>query len=114
MKRRSFINISALSSISLMLPMYGCMGENKMHGNLNLDDMSAFQKQSFNLLKIWCDALLQTQVNDASSPTTHGAFYCKACEVVHGRCNEAIYPLLFLADATGDQKYLDAAIKLMG
>jgi len=93
--------------------MYSCLGSSLKNGRLTVDDMTAFQKQSFNLLKTWCDALLQTQVNDASSPTTHGAFFCKACNVVHGRCNEAVYPLLFLADATGDQKYLDAAIKLM-
>lgn len=111
MERRSFINISTLGGISLMLPYYSCMGENK-HSNMDLNDMSAFQQKSFKLLKTWCDALLRDQVDDVSKPTIHGALYCNACQVVHGRCNEAIYPLMFLADATGDKKYLDAAIKL--
>lgn len=42
----------------------------------------------------------------------HGALSCPSCDFIHGRCWEALYPLMRVAKTTGDKKYLDAAIKL--
>ncbi|UMB54123.1 hypothetical protein MKD41_01275 [Lutibacter sp. A64] len=112
MKRRSFVHLSAIGSLGLMLP-YGCILDSSKHKVMNSKDMTAFQKQSFNLLKTWCDAMIRAQVNNPSNPVLDGTLYCHACDTVHGRANDAIYPLMYMADATGDQKYLDAAIKLM-
>lgn len=111
MKRRSFINISALGGVGLMLPIYACI--DAKHKKVVIEEMTAFQKQSFNLLKTWCDAMIRNQVNNPTNSITDGSLYCHACEVVHGRCNDAIYPFMYMADVTGNQKYLDAAIKLM-
>ncbi|MDR2931999.1 MAG: hypothetical protein LBV27_02725 [Oscillospiraceae bacterium] len=63
----------------------------------------------FDLLKTWCDALLEHQITELKQPELHGALLCPACGHIHGRCADAIYPLLYLADATGDARYLDAA-----
>ena len=64
--------------------------------------------ESLSLLKQWCDALLACRV-ELPHPRLHGALLCPACQVVHGRCGELVYPLLCLADHTGEPKYLDAA-----
>lgn len=113
MKRRSFINISALGAVAAMLPIYACEANSSSHGKISLEDLTDFQKQSFNLLKTWCDAMIRDQVNDENDPITNGTLYCYACESVHGRANDAVYPFMYMADATGEKKYLEAAIKLM-
>ncbi len=56
------------------------------------------------LLTDWCGALIRLQRAD-------GGILCPACGRVHGRCHEAVYPFLYLADATGDETYLTAAKK---
>ena len=71
-------------------------------------------KEYFDLLKTWTDTLLTYQLSDAAHPSLDGALLCPACGVIHGRCHDAIYPLLYLADATGEEKYLSAARKLYG
>jgi len=58
------------------------------------------------LLKTWCDGLLAHQV------ASHGGLACPACEIIHGRSFDALYPLLHVAHATGEAKYLDAAIRV--
>jgi hypothetical protein len=64
------------------------------------------------LLKTWCDGLLAQQINDTPDLKLLGAFRCPACGVLHGRCADALYPMMRMAHTTGDSKYLDAAIKL--
>ncbi|PQJ72694.1 glycoside hydrolase family protein [Polaribacter butkevichii] len=111
MKRRSFIQLSTWGSLGLMLPIYSC--NKNGFKKLDLKSMTEFEKQSFNLLKTWCDAMIRDQVNNPNDSVTDGALYCYACNVVHGRCNDAVYPFMYMADVTGEQKYLDAALKLM-
>ncbi len=62
------------------------------------------------LLQSWCDGLLKHQVVDIADPALHGAFLCPSCAMIHGRCGDAVYPLLRVAHTTGDSKYLHAAI----
>jgi hypothetical protein len=64
------------------------------------------------LLTTWCDGLLALQVNTPMNPDRHGGLACPACEVIHGRSFDAIYPLLHVAHATGEAKYLEAAIRV--
>ena len=64
------------------------------------------------LLCEWCDALVALQIDAPGEPETDGGIRCPACGRVHGRCHEAVYPLLHLADATGEAKYLTAARRL--
>lgn len=64
------------------------------------------------LLKDWCDQLLQLQITEKSRTELYGGILCPACARVHGRCGDAIYPMMFLAGHTGEQKYLDGAKRL--
>lgn len=66
----------------------------------------------YRLLKEWLDALLDCTVNDPAHPSADGAVLCPACMHIHGRCHEAVYPLLAMADYSGETKYLEAARKL--
>ncbi|ANW95874.1 hypothetical protein AXE80_06090 [Wenyingzhuangia fucanilytica] len=110
MKRRSFVQLSAFGTMGLMLPIYACKGSQQGH---TVVEFSKFQEASFNLLKTWCDAMIRDQVNNPNDPVLDGSLYCDACDKVHGRCTDSVYPFLYMADKTGEQKYLDAAIKVM-
>lgn len=66
----------------------------------------------FELLKTWCDSLLACQITGTGRPTLDGALLCPACQTVHGRCGELVYPLLTLARHTGEQRYHTAALRL--
>jgi hypothetical protein len=61
-------------------------------------------------LKTWCDGLLSRQVTEMHAPAFYGALLCPACAFIHGRCGDAVYPLLRMAHTTGATKYLRAAM----
>ena len=63
----------------------------------------------FELLRDWCDALIGMQFKDSAIPGLNGAIYCRACHVIHGRCPDAVYPLVYMYKETRDEKYLNAA-----
>jgi hypothetical protein len=63
-------------------------------------------------LHSWCDGLMSHQLTAMKDPAFHGALLCPACVLIHGRCADAIYPLMRVAHSTGDSKYLRAAIIL--
>jgi hypothetical protein len=62
------------------------------------------------LLATWCDGLIAHQVSAIQDPALHGALLCPACGIIHGRCGDAVYPLLRMARTTGDAKYVRAAV----
>ena len=66
----------------------------------------------FSLLGEWCDALIRLQLDMPKQPEFDGGILCPACKMIHGRCGDAIYPMMYMADRTGDKKYLASAIKL--
>ncbi|SNR71440.1 hypothetical protein SAMN06265371_109136 [Lutibacter agarilyticus] len=111
MERRSFVHLSAIGSLGLILPVYACAEAN--HKNQKSVGMTDFEASSLSLLTTWCDAMIREQINDPADAVSNGALYCEACGVIHGRCQESVYPFLYMADKTGEQKYLDAAIKVM-
>ena len=63
------------------------------------------------LLVEWCDALVRAQITDESDEA-FGGFRCESCSFPHGRADNAIYPLVFAFDLTGDKRYLAAAERL--
>ncbi len=71
---------------------------------------SQFDTLTKNLLVDWCDGMIAHQIDDPDNPALHGGLACPACPRIHGRCSDALYPFLHLANVTGDQKYLTAAI----
>ena len=64
------------------------------------------------LLIEWCDALLRAQITDESDPY-YGGFRCDADDYIHGRADNAIYPLVFAYTLTKEEKYLSGARKLL-
>src|SRR5689334_5949543 len=62
------------------------------------------------LLQTWCDGLIAHQITAFREPALYGGLLCPACTLVHGRCGDAVYPLLRMAHSTGNSKYKDAAI----
>jgi hypothetical protein len=61
------------------------------------------------LLETWCDGLLAHQSINPD-PALRGALLCPACAIIHGRCGDAVYPLLRMAHTSGKAKYLEAAL----
>ena len=70
------------------------------------------EKELFRLLREWGDALVAHQVSLPHDPTLDGGILCPACRMIHGRCIDAVAPLLCLADRTGEDVYLHAARRL--
>ncbi|MBI4977365.1 MAG: hypothetical protein HZC28_07790 [Spirochaetes bacterium] len=66
----------------------------------------------FDLLKTWCDALIRLQIKDITGSGIHGGIMCPVCSRIHGRSADAVYPLMYMAKATGDERYLKAAVDL--
>lgn len=62
------------------------------------------------VLQRWCDGLLAHQLSSIENPALHGGLLCPACGLIHGRCGDAVYPLMRMAHSTGDAKYLRAAV----
>ncbi len=63
-------------------------------------------------LKVWCDGLLARQVTEMRDPAFYGGLLCPACALIHGRCGDAVYPLLRMAHTTGEAKYVRAAMQV--
>lgn len=72
-----------------------------------------FKTKVYNLMKSWCDTLLETQIDLPQQPLLDGALICPACALVHGRCADMILPLVLLYKETDNKKYLTAAQKLI-
>ncbi len=64
------------------------------------------------LLKTWCDGLLKHQVSAIQNPALHGGLLCPACGMIHGRCADAVYPMLHMAHKTGESRYLESALAM--
>jgi len=109
MKRRKFVQLSSAASIALGFPLYGCSSDDKN----KITSLTEYEKQIAALLKEWCDGMIAVQINNPADLGVHGALYCPACDKIHGRCMDAVYPFLYMADSTGEQKYIDAAIDVM-
>ena len=108
MKRKEFLQLSTLGSAGLTLSLgpwfHSCSD------NLTREHSLAFKKLTQDLLKDWCDGMIRVQVIEPGNPKLHGLLKCPACDVVHGRCMDAVYPFFHMAKATGEKKYLDAGI----
>lgn len=64
------------------------------------------------LLELWCNSLLKLQITDMKTDGIYGGIICPLCSRIHGRCSDAIYPFMYMADRYNNDRYLDAAIKL--
>ncbi|WP_066630693.1 hypothetical protein [Labilibacter marinus] len=109
MNRRKFIQNIALGGmvcgISLPGLFQSCTSKEK--------DSDEFLDLVSGLLKEWCDGMVKNQIIKPDNLAEHGALGCPSCGFIHGRCMDAVYPFMYMADTTGDKKYLDAAILVM-
>jgi hypothetical protein len=71
-----------------------------------------FEAEAAALLRDWCDGMLRQQIHDPAQPSRDGALDCPACRRIHGRCGDAILPLLAMAARSGEMRYRDAALAL--
>lgn len=74
--------------------------------------LQSLQADAYQLLSEWTDTLLEYQLHNAN-PALDGGLLCPACARVHGRCGDAVLPLMLMADKSGNPKYLNAAKDLM-
>ncbi|WP_203257179.1 hypothetical protein [Hyunsoonleella ulvae] len=109
MKRRNFLQLSTLAGVGLSLPIAGLFNACENHPEHSLE----FKSLITDLLKDWSDAMLKQQIINPSNLELHGALDCPSCEHIHGRCMDAVYPFLYMADKTGDQKYVEGAKLVM-
>tara|TARA_R110002096_G_C14658710_1_gene727357 strand:- start:8626 stop:10542 length:1917 start_codon:yes stop_codon:yes gene_type:complete len=109
MQRRNFIQLSTLAGVGLSLPLAGLFNSCSNHPEHSLE----FKNLTSGLLKDWCDGMLKVQINNPSNVEEHGALGCPSCSHIHGRCMDAVYPFLYMADATGDGKYIEGAKLVM-
>ena len=100
--RRQLLQLSSASAATFALPSWITAAAQQQHAATNL---------YATLLQTWCDGLLAHQVT-LSDPALHGSLLCPACAIIHGRCADALYPLLRVAHTTGDRKYITAATLL--
>ena len=108
MKRRNFLNTATVGSLGLSLAFNSCFNH-KSKGSIP----SGYTEMMADLLKQWSDGMIAVQIIDPDHPEMHGALGCPSCSFIHGRCMDAVYPFLYMADSTGDKKYSDAAILVM-
>ena len=106
--RRIFLKTTAIAGSGLLLPKSNILA---MGGKANPYAGNILLAESYELLKRWGAGLLATQINQPDT-ARHGALLCPACNAIHGRCADAVFPLLLLADKTGDRRYTAAALKL--
>lgn len=109
MKRRNFIRLSTIAGVGLSLPMSGLLSACSSHPEHSLE----FKNLISGLLKDWSDGMLKVQINNPSNLEAHGALGCPSCSHIHGRCMDAVYPFLYMADKTGDKKYIEGAKLVM-
>ncbi|MWW23166.1 hypothetical protein [Algibacter lectus] len=109
MKRRNFIQLSTFAGIGLSLPISSVFSACSNHSEHSLE----FKNLVSGLLKDWCDGMIKVQINNPSNLEEHGALGCPSCSHIHGRCMDAVYPFLYMADVTADKKYLEAAKLVM-
>ncbi|SFD27318.1 hypothetical protein [Algibacter pectinivorans] len=103
------MQLSALAGIGLSLPMSGLLNACSNHPEHSLE----FKNLISGLLKDWCDGMINVQINNPQNLEEHGALGCPSCSHIHGRCMDAVYPFLYMADVSGDEKYIEAAELVM-
>ncbi len=106
--RREFLKTAGMGSI-LLAAAPALSGQTRPHTFYSND---LLLNHSYELLKKWCDTLIIYQVTDKNQKGIYGGLMCPSCARIHGRCADAVYPLLYLSKSTGDKRYLKSAMLL--
>jgi hypothetical protein len=105
--RREMLRLSAAGMAALQAP--ALFRPAVTHAAPRSSPATAESQLYSTLLKTWCDGLIARQIVAMRDPVFYGGLLCPACALIHGRCGDAVYPLLKMAHSTGDQKYVRAA-----
>ena len=99
--RRTFVKTSIAGSLGLGI------GLNMVRCNtlITSEDKSELHLLAKNLLYDWMEGITVWVEQ-------HPDMMCPACGLVHGRCGDAIYPLLHMARHSGESRYLNTAMQL--
>ena len=100
--KKTVLLLTLFAAILIPANIYACPAETVQ------DDR---QSEMFELLKEWCDALVGHQLSH-SSKNIDGGIICPGCGLMHGRAADMIYPLMYVAEKTGDTHYIEAARKV--
>lgn len=71
--------------------------------------MTGLKQEIYELLKTWCDGLIQYQITEINDSNLKGGILCPACSIIHGRCGNAIPAMLYMAEQEQDEKYIRCA-----
>ncbi|MCG8311362.1 MAG: hypothetical protein MI975_28500 [Cytophagales bacterium] len=107
--RRNFLKAGVIASSGMTMEVNAINRLLEKTGNQFIEN--ELLELSFELLQTWCKGLLHLQIDNNLSGI-HGGIICPACSRIHGRIGDAIYPMMFLADKTNDETYLEAAIAI--
>src|SRR5580658_144850 len=93
---------AAVLGAALALPEWatGSRGNNQaspLHGQSSNGQSMTNPNLYSDLLMTWCDGLTDHQVTSIHDLTLYGGILCPACALIHGRCADAVYPLLWAA-----------------
>ena len=108
MTRKDFIQLSSITGLGISLFTTGLL--TACSPVSNIEPSAKYKTLIYNLLKDWCDGMINTQIMKPSDPKVHGLLDCPACDSIHARVMDSVYPFFYMAKATGEQKYLDAGI----
>ena len=109
MQRRHFIQLSTLAGAGLSVPLAGLFNACTTHADHSVE----YKNLISGLLKDWCDGMIAIQIKDPTNTDVHGALDCPSCSHIHGRCMDAVYPFLYMAEVSGNPKYIEAAKLVM-
>ena len=109
MKRRTFLKNSLLVSSSVFLrpSAVRCLDlgkDSRTHDKIS--------ELAVSLLEQWCQGLYANQTIDPGNTVTDGGIYSPGDQAYLGRCADALYPFLWMARHTNDEKYIVAAKKV--
>ena len=110
--RRELLRLSAGAGAlgaSLLLPQ-SLSGDDSKKSKSSREQPNATANLYAQLLQTWCDGLIARQLTTTREPAVYGGMLCPACTLIHGRCGDAVYPLLRMAHSTGNSKYMQAAL----
>lgn len=110
--RRNFLKSTVGTAGVLAFVSAGCKSTNRNAVEPAADKPPVIGNLYSDVLKTWCDSLVGLQIVKAEDIAVHGAIQCPACPRIHGRCADALYPLMYMARTTGDRKYLEAAVRV--
>jgi hypothetical protein len=109
MHRRLFLKntLAAVPPMLLMPSAFAAANWDNVH-----PDGNQLQELTTKLLEKWCRGLLAHQTNSPGNKEIHGGIYSPGDDIYLGRSADAIYPFLWMAKHTNDNKYLEAALKV--